>query len=337
MISINDKNIPRKSRGMEVLNPVGERRITHAIHDIDGTHSLIRKWEPVMSACLHYAANNALEDGFDDESAVAALSASCGSAPLPETDRFAVESAGLSALTQMEWAVRRSLQNGTAKIADCELTESDKRLNDIVIEGIWQGREVFPEIEERPEVAAFIAERTPRLFRLYEKVLNKASRDANLADARRKPEKWRVPGSMEFLEALRSNGVRNYFVTGAVVDKNPERPPSGMLEEVLALGYEIGPSKLIEDIHGSNWNRKITKIEAMRQLMDSLVLKPENILIVGDGRAEIAAAVEMGALAVSRLGEGARRQREIHREIGTNYVVTDFTAPVFRELFNIEN
>ena len=52
---------------------------------------------------------------------------------------------------------------------------------------------------------------------------------------------------------------------------------------MLALGCDIGPSKLLEDIYGSDWNRKIMKIEAMRKLMDSLNVKAENILIVGVG------------------------------------------------------
>ena len=112
MLVIDDSNIPRQSEGMEVVNFVGERQITHAIHDIDGTHSLIREWQPVMSACLHYAANSALDDNFDAEDRIRGVVAECGTHPLPETDRFAVESAGLSALTQMEWAVRRALQSG---------------------------------------------------------------------------------------------------------------------------------------------------------------------------------------------------------------------------------
>ncbi len=333
MLVIDDSNIPRQSEGMEVVNFVGERRITHAIHDIDGTHSLIREWQPVMSACLHYAANNALDDKFDAEDKIRGVVAECGMRPLPETDRFAVESAGLSALTQMEWAVRRALQSGKAEIPGYKITEEDKRRNDMIIEGIWQGREVFEELKETPEISTYIAERVPRLFRMYEDVLNKVSRDANLADARRNPGKWQVPGSLAFLEHLRSHGIKNYFVTGAVVEKNPDTAPFGMLEEVLALGYEIGPGRLVEDIFGSEWNRKITKIEAMRQLMEALDVEPSDILIVGDGRAEISAAVEMGAVTVSRLDESAKRQREIHRDLGTNYIVSDYTVPYFKKLF----
>lgn len=54
----------------------------------------------------------------------------------------------------------------------------------------------------------------------------------------KKPEKFLVKGSMEFMKYLYENGVKNYFVTGAVVDKTVESP-MGMYEEVLGLVFEI--------------------------------------------------------------------------------------------------
>ena len=35
-----------------VIGSFGEREILYALHDIDGTHSLIRDWPPVMSIVL---------------------------------------------------------------------------------------------------------------------------------------------------------------------------------------------------------------------------------------------------------------------------------------------
>ena len=43
------------------------REIKYAFHDIDGTHSLIRDWPPVMSIVLHYASENGVPDGYDND------------------------------------------------------------------------------------------------------------------------------------------------------------------------------------------------------------------------------------------------------------------------------
>ena len=47
---------------IEVANIFAKRQITHVFHDIDGTHSLIRDWVPVMAlvngAVARYAVKN---------------------------------------------------------------------------------------------------------------------------------------------------------------------------------------------------------------------------------------------------------------------------------------
>jgi hypothetical protein len=43
-----------------VVTPVNGREIVCAFHDIDGTHSLIRNWPPVMSRVLHDTAVNGI-------------------------------------------------------------------------------------------------------------------------------------------------------------------------------------------------------------------------------------------------------------------------------------
>ncbi|MCF6176647.1 MAG: hypothetical protein L3J71_12870 [Victivallaceae bacterium] len=53
MIVIDDAKIVGSA--VELINPFGKREITHVIHDIDGTHSLIRDWPPVMSLAMHWA------------------------------------------------------------------------------------------------------------------------------------------------------------------------------------------------------------------------------------------------------------------------------------------
>ena len=106
MITVKNNNSNKVTKDFD------DRKIEYAFHDIDGTHSLIRDWPPVMSICLYDVIENGLSDDFDSLHNVKRLISLAGTRELPETDAFCVESAGLSALTQMEWAIRRSVQEG---------------------------------------------------------------------------------------------------------------------------------------------------------------------------------------------------------------------------------
>lgn len=307
----------------EIVNAVKDRKIICAFHDIDGTHSLIRNWPPVMSRVLYDTAVNGIPENLTSEENINRLVALCGVEKLEETDRFCVESAGLSALTQMEWAIRRNQ----------ELTKGqyDSDINSEIIKKIWDGEEKFENIPEPQEYLDFLNEKTPKLFWVYEQVLNRYCRDKNLKAAKENPNEFLVPGSMEFMNYLYENGVKNYFVTGAVVDKSIE-PPMGMYEEVLGLNFQIGEGKAVEDILGSTWNEKIPKDEVMRRLVKELGINGENVLVVGDGRSEISAGVKMGAFTVSILPENATRQRELHKQLGTNMIIPDYTAADIKEI-----
>ena len=307
----------------EIVNAVKDRKIICAFHDIDGTHSLIRNWPPVMSRVLYDTAVNGIPEDLTSEENINRLVALCDVEKLEETDRFCVESAGLSALTQMEWAIRRNQ----------ELTKGqyDSEINSEIIKKIWDGEEKFENIPEPQEYLDYLNEKTPKLFWVYEQVLNRYCRDKNLAAAKKNPNEFLVPGSMEFMNYLYENGVKNYFVTGAVVDKSIE-PPMGMYEEVLGLNFQIGEGKTVEDILGSTWNEKIPKDEVMRRLVKELGINGENVLVVGDGRSEISAGVKMGAFTVSILPENAARQRELHKQLGTNMIIPDYTGADIKEI-----
>jgi phosphoglycolate phosphatase-like HAD superfamily hydrolase len=328
MAILDDSALGDGSAGLVIVRPVGRRMITHVIHDVDGTHSLIRDWPPVMSLAIHWAMTCGLGDDFDSEENLPALIARVGQEPLEETDRFCVETAGLSALTQMEFGIRRAVELGNVP-ADCgfTLTEAQRKSNAEIIRRIWAGQERFDDIDEPAELRAFIDERTPRLFRLYEAILSGVSRDRNTAAAWRNPEAWRVPGSIEFIRYLQAIGCRNYFLTGAVI-----HPDGGMYEEVQALGFDVGPGKMVEALRGSSWNRKSPKDEVIRDLCAGLAVSPHNVWVIGDGRAEIRAGAQMGAVTTSRLPPDAGRQREIHVALGTNYILPDFTDPLLRQL-----
>lgn len=310
-----------------VINDFEDRIIKYVFHDIDGTHSLIREWPPVMSICLYDVIENGLPEDFDSAENAKRLISLAGTKPLPETDAFCIESAGLSALTQMEWAIRRSVQEGKVKVSCNQDTNAQ------IIERINNGEEYYDDLPETSEMSEMLKTQTPRLFKLYEAVLNGYCRDKNLVLAKENPEKFRVKGSYDFLKYLYENGVKNYFVTGAVVEKG-----MGMHEEVEVLGYTIGKGELIEDIIGSTWTEKKPKDAVMKDLIKELNISGENVLVIGDGRAEIQAGVELGAVIISRLPENAKYQRELHKKLGTNVIVEDFTSKEFYDLFNeVEN
>jgi hypothetical protein len=107
MLVLDDTQLAEREGDLEIVRPLGRRVITHVLHDIDGTHSIIRDWPPVMSLVLYTAMTAGLPEDFDSPASLARLVPHVGARPREETDRFCVESAGLSALTQMEWAIRR--------------------------------------------------------------------------------------------------------------------------------------------------------------------------------------------------------------------------------------
>ena len=305
-----------------IVGAFEDREILYAFHDIDGTHSLIRDWPPVMSIVLHYVSEGGVPDGYDSDENLKRIIDLTGTKPLPETDSFCIESAGLSALTQMEWAIRRAIDKGHIDIP------CDKEDNRAKIEMIRKGGEIF-EKPDSPELSAFLAVHTPRLFKFYEKVLNGFCRDKNLAIAKNDPDRFIVDGSKEFLAYLHENGVKNYFVTGAVVEKG-----MGMHEEVETLGFEIGEGKLIEDLIGSTWTDKIPKDQIMERLLEKLGADGKNVLVIGDGRSEISAGVKMGALCVSRLEKKDAYRRNLHQQLGTHILVESYHEEDFKALMN---
>ncbi|MBQ7206288.1 MAG: HAD family hydrolase [Lentisphaeria bacterium] len=307
--------------GVELVTPFEPREIAAAFHDIDGTHSKIREWIPVMTLVTGSVAAYGMFRGTPAE--IAGEIRRHRGESFPEARRFAVESAGLSALTQMEWALRMARR----------LDGKSGDVNERIIDGIWKGEETFGDTGESPDDLRILGEQASLLFRAYEILLLEMGRNANLSAARKDPRNWRIPGSLAFLRTLKAHGVENYFITGAVVEYDGSGVPSGtMCEEIRALGYQVGKGKLLEEICGSAWNEKSPKIDIMKNLMRRKKLSPEQVLVVGDGRSEIAAGRALGCLTVSRLDICAERAREIHRRLKTNLIVPDFRA--FDRLFS---
>ena len=67
-----------KSTTAEIVNAVKDRKIVCAFHDIDGTHSLIRNWPPVMSRVLYDTALNGIPANLTSDENINRLVALCG-------------------------------------------------------------------------------------------------------------------------------------------------------------------------------------------------------------------------------------------------------------------
>lgn len=316
MLLLDPAKVPAS---IEVVTPFFSRRITHAFHDIDGTHSLIREWVPVMALVTGFTAENGIIAGSSPQQTADVIS-KVPPENFPEGHRFAIESAGLSALTQMEWALRCAGENGKY-----DLSGSTPEINREIIRRIWLGEEDFSGFGESLSFREKLQYDSSMLFKAYEILLLAMGRNRNLSDARKNPEKWRIPGSLDFLEFLHRCGVKNYFVTGAVVEYDADGFAIGtMVEEINALHLAPAPGGTIEKLIGSTWQKKLPKSEIMENICRQEKIAPANLLIVGDGRSEIAAGVAMGAVCISRLDLHAHRAREIHRQLGTNLIIPDY-------------
>ena len=158
-------------------------------------------------------------------------------------------------------------------------------------------------------------------------------RDRNLAAARKNPERFMVPGIADFMQFLKSCGVRNYFVTGAVVE------PDGsgtMYEEIEALGLAPSANGLAERLIGSTWDEKLPKDRIMEKIAAEEGIKGEELLVIGDGRSEVSAGVKLGALVISRLNKNDLRQREIHRQLKTNIMMDHYDMQIINSFMSSE-
>ena len=312
MLVINPNLIPSS---IEVVNPSGTRKITHAFFDIDGTCSLIREWVPVMALVTGFTSQYGLPQG-DTPQEMADAIALHEPEEFPEGFKFAIESAGLSALTQMEWALRCAADNDKL-----HLPGFDKSVNKQIIADIWSGKELFDHYNEPAQLRSFLTEKGSFLFKAYEILLLSMCRNRNLALAKENPQKFLVPGIVEFMTFLKECGVKSYFVTGAVVE------PDGtgtMFEEIDALGLAPAENGLAQKLIGSTWNEKLPKDKIMQQLVIKENINPDSLLVIGDGRSEVSAGVQLGAYVISRLNLTDTRQREIHKQLKTNIIVDHY-------------
>ena len=325
MLIVDPQKLPA---ALELVTPFEKRHITHAFFDIDGTCSLIREWVPVMALVTGFTARHGLPDAGSPAEIAKKISC-CDPQDFPEGFKFAVESAGLSALTQMEWALRCAANKGKL-----DLPGLDQQINRKIIELIWNGKELFDEFNEPEMLRNIIAQKSSLLFKAYEILLLDMCRNRNLEKAKKDPSRFMVPGITDFMCFLKNCGVRNYFVTGAVVE------PDGsgtMFEEIDALGLAPSPGGLAERLIGSTWNEKLPKDKIMEKIAAAEGINGGQLLVIGDGRSEISAGVKMGALVISRLNKNDLRQREIHRSLKTNMIFDHYDMQMIHSFMSQES
>jgi phosphoglycolate phosphatase-like HAD superfamily hydrolase len=155
------------------------------------------------------------------------------------------------------------------------------------------------------------------LVRLSEGIRHRADLEAG----RQTPERFRVPGALEFVAALHARGVACYIASGT--------DDTAVREEVALLGF----APLISDLRGAHEDDS----DAKRVVIDCLTAKHRlssaELAVIGDGRAEIEYARATRALAIgvaSTEEEGAgidARKRSLLIAAGADVIIPDFSQP----------
>ncbi|HZA92959.1 MAG TPA: hypothetical protein VE420_10070, partial [Gemmatimonadales bacterium] len=155
------------------------------------------------------------------------------------------------------------------------------------------------------------------LVRLSERIRHRADLEAG----RQPPERFRVPGALEFVSALHARGVTCTIASGT--DETAVR------EEVALLGF----APLIADLRGARADGS----DAKRVLIDRLTARHRlltgELAVIGDGRAEMEYARSAGGLAIGvastedeRAGIDARK-RSLLIAAGADIIIPDFSQP----------
>src|ERR671924_12233 len=155
------------------------------------------------------------------------------------------------------------------------------------------------------------------LVRLSERIRHRADLEAG----RQPPERFRVPGALEFVAALHARGVACYIASGS--DEIAVR------EEVALLGL----APLIADIRGAREDGSDAKRVVIDRLTAKHRLSTGELAVIGDGRAEIEYARAASGLAIgvaSSEHERAgidERKRSLLIAAGADVIIPDFRQP----------
>jgi phosphoglycolate phosphatase-like HAD superfamily hydrolase len=155
------------------------------------------------------------------------------------------------------------------------------------------------------------------LARLSERIRHRADLEAG----RQPPERFRVPGALEFVAALRARGVACTVASGT--DETAVR------EEVALLGL----APLISDLRGAREDGSDAKHVLIDHLTAEYCLSAGELAVIGDGRAEMEYARAAGGLAIGvaswedeRSGMDAHK-RSLLMAAGAHVIIPDFSQP----------
>ncbi|MFY9176149.1 MAG: HAD family hydrolase [Caldicoprobacterales bacterium] len=133
------------------------------------------------------------------------------------------------------------------------------------------------------------------------------------------PEDFLIKGSKEFLDDLSSMDLDLYVASGT--------DHGDVVREVEALGL----SHYFTQIAGAPERRMdCSKEEILRILMEDKGLKGSQLLVIGDGKVEIALGVEAGAMAIGVATDEIKRQgvnpskRKRLKKAGAHIIIGDF-------------
>jgi phosphoglycolate phosphatase len=155
------------------------------------------------------------------------------------------------------------------------------------------------------------------LMRLSERIHHRADLEAG----RQPPERFRVPGALEFVAALHARGVTCTIASGT--------DETAVLEEVALLGF----APLIADLRGAREDASDAKRVVIDRLTAKHRLSTGELAVIGDGRAEIEYARAANGLAIGvasiedeRTGIDAHK-RSLLIAAGAAVIIPDFSQP----------
>jgi phosphoglycolate phosphatase-like HAD superfamily hydrolase len=155
------------------------------------------------------------------------------------------------------------------------------------------------------------------LVRLSERICHRADLEAGSQP----PERFRVPGSLEFVAALHARGVACYIASGT--DETAVR------EEVALLGF----APWITNLRGAREDGSDAKRVVVDRLMAEHYLSTGELAVIGDGSAEMEYAWAAHGLAIGvastedeRSGMDARK-RSLLIAAGADVIIPDFNQP----------
>jgi len=152
-----------------------------------------------------------------------------------------------------------------------------------------------------------------RLMKMVEK------RKAEVLKGNKSPEEYLIKGSRAFLEALLNRGIEIYVASGT------DHPDVAAEVEVLGLGGYF------KEITGAPLGKVDCSKEAvLRKLVDVNKLQGPELVVIGDGRVEIALGREVGAATLGVASDEEKRSgiNETKRKrlvnAGSHAIVGDF-------------